>query len=836
MTRTRRRYARGALLLACLLTSAIAAADGSHYAGRPVVDVLLEFRDARLDFIYSSELLPATLRVLEEPHASNRLLIAREILQAHGLSLSVVRPGLYAVVPATRSAQERVVHGQVLDAASGEPISTARVVLLPLGAVAWSDAQGRFSIGPVPEGIYALEAEAPGFEVVEVPGLSVSGEAKPTALRLTPARTQLSEVVVSTSRYALDRIRPFGSVDIDGDTLAAQPGIGEDAIRALGRLPGIAQNGISAQSSIRGGESGELLTLLDGFPLRQAFHMPGYQSVFGVLDPGLIDEAEVYTGGFPVRYGNRMAGVFDLSTIDATQEPRTALGLSVFNAMARSGGNLEVANVDWLAAARVGTLSPLIDALARDAGRPTYSDVYARAGYGDPDRVRVTANLLWSRDELDITREGLNESGQIESKNRYLWLRADRDWENGIQSSLWLGHSSVDSFRSGGMDKPDIAVGSVTDQRSSEYQELRGRASWQFRAHHWLEAGIEWIGEDAVYRYAANAAYTDAVAELFSRDSTLLRAIELSPSRERSGLFAAHRWQINDSLVSEAGLRAQRTITEGTTAEDWLYDPRVSLRWQVTPATELRAHWGRFHQTDEVHELKVEDGLTAFPQAQRSEQLIVGIDHRLQNGLALRLEGFRKLQADPRPHFENLLDPMSVIPEIAPDRVLVAPLAADITGAEFSLVAEGEDSTWWLGLAWSEARDSVDGRQVPRSWDQSWAATAGMDWTRGSWRFGAVAAAHRGWPTTRLEDSELGVRNGARLPTRATLDLRAEYRKPLTLGSIAFTFELTNAINIGNTCCYKLIAEDDGNGNVTFTTKSSDWLPLVPSLGVLWEF
>jgi hypothetical protein len=169
-------------------------------------------------------------------------------------------------------------------------------------------------------------------------------------------------------------------MDIDGDSLAAQPGIGEDAIRALGRLPGLAQNGISAQSSIRGGESGELLTLLDGFPLRQAFHIPGYQSVFGVLDPGLIDEAEVYTGGFPVRYGNRMGGVFDLSTIDATQEPRTALGLSVFNAMARSGGNLEIANVDWLAAARVGTLSPLIDALARDAGRPTYSDVYARAG------------------------------------------------------------------------------------------------------------------------------------------------------------------------------------------------------------------------------------------------------------------------------------------------------------------------------------------------------------------------------------------------------------------------------------------------------------------------
>ncbi len=836
MTGFRRRCACGVFLPFLVLSATLAAADGARYVGRPVVEVLLELRDARLDFIYSSELVPGTLRVLEEPRSSNRLLIAREILQAHGLGLSVVRPGLYAVIPATARPQEQVVRGAVLDAASGEPISTARIVLLPLGAVAWSDAQGRFSIGPVPEGTYSLKAEAAGFEVTELQGLSISGEAQTAALRLTPAQTQLSEVVVSTSRYALDRLGSFGSVHIGGDALAAQPVLGEDAIRALGRLPGLAQNGISAQSSVRGGETGELLTLLDGFPLREAFHNPGYQSVFGVIDPGLIDLVEVYTGGFPVRYGNRMAGVFDLHTISATHEPRTALGLSVFNAMARQGGRIEAADVDWLAAARVGTLRPFVEAFATEAGTPTYGDAYARAGYGDADRMRVTANLLWSRDELAISREGQDEQAQIESRSRYLWLRADRDWDNGIESSLWLGQSTVDGFRNGSMDKPDIASGSVTDRRSSEYQELRGRAAWQIHPRHWIEAGFEWTEENAVYRYAAEAVYTEAVAELFSRDLSLIRAIELRPNRERIAFFAAHRWQVIEDVVSEVGLRAQRTITEGTTAEDWLYDPRISLRWQATQATELRAHWGRFHQTDEVHELKVEDGITTFPEAQRSDQFIFGVDHRLDNGLALRLEGFRKLQSDPRPHFENLLDPMSVIPEVAPDRVLVAPLAADIMGAELSLIGEREDFTAWIGLTWSEARDSVGGRQVPRSWDQTWAMTVGVDWTRGSWRFGAVASAHRGWPTTRLEESELGARNDARLPTRATLDLRAEYRKPLAIGSIAFTFELTNAVNIGNTCCYKLIADDDGNGDVTFTTKSSDWLPLVPSVGVLWEF
>ena len=107
----------------------------------------------------------------------------------------------------------------------------------------------------------------------------------------------------------------------------------------------------------------------------------------------------------------------------------------------------------------------------------------------------------------------------------------------------------------------------------------------------------------------------------------------------------------------------------------------------------MRAHWGRFHQTDEVHELKVEDGLTAFPEAQRSDQAIVGIDHRLSNGLAIRLEGFRKLQSDPRPHFENLLDPMSLVPEIAPDRIEVAPLAAEVRGAEISVAVRGRTTS-----------------------------------------------------------------------------------------------------------------------------------------------
>jgi len=113
MTESFRRLVIGALLALSVVSAAHGDAVGGSFAGRPVIDVLLELRDAGLDFIYSSELVPASLRVQAEPHSTNQLLIAREILAAHGLALSVVRPGLYAVIPTTRVPVGHVIRGRV---------------------------------------------------------------------------------------------------------------------------------------------------------------------------------------------------------------------------------------------------------------------------------------------------------------------------------------------------------------------------------------------------------------------------------------------------------------------------------------------------------------------------------------------------------------------------------------------------------------------------------------------------------------------------------------------------------------------------------------------------
>ena len=160
---------------------------------------------------------------------------------------------------------------------------------------------------------------------------------------VVPAATNpvpLSEIVVSASRYRLVDTNLMQGATLAGALLASQPGPGDDALRATRNVPGIAQDGVSAAPYIRGGAKDELLVLIDGFPIRQAFHSPGYQSLFSAIDPGIVAQMDVYTGAFPARYGNRMSGVFDIRTANIESPRQQELGLSFYNASARAAGRL----------------------------------------------------------------------------------------------------------------------------------------------------------------------------------------------------------------------------------------------------------------------------------------------------------------------------------------------------------------------------------------------------------------------------------------------------------------------------------------------------------------
>ncbi len=128
-----------------------------------------------------------------------------------------------------------------------------------------------------------------------------------------------------------------------------------------------------------------------------------------------------------------------------------------------------------------------------------------------------------------------------------------------------------------------------------------------------------------------------------------------------------------------------------------------------------------------------------------------------------------------------------------------------------------------------------------RSWDQSHTFNAGLGWTQAPWQATVVAQYHTGWPVTPIGldaagDVVLGRRNDDRYADFATVDARVSYEWELPRGTLTAHAEVTNAFDRGNPCCTDLYYVDDGPGSPRLERDLRHWLPLVPSVGVLWKF
>lgn len=685
-----------------------------------------------------------------------------------------------------------------------------------------------------------LRQIAPGVFAVVLAGRAPGTIAAPPTPR-TPAALapSLEQIVVVASRYSLGEV-DSGATRIDSGLLANQPQFANDAMRAVARLPGIASNGLTARINVRGGGADELLLLMDGFPIRQAYHVPAFFSPFSTLDSSTIAALDVYTGGFPLRYGARMSGVVDFSTIDPDREPRHSLNMGWLDAGARTAGTLSTAaGLDALISMRSGILRSKLDRLALDALTPFYADGFAKLRWRPSDESTLTAQALWSRDAVAVRDPDRGEFARLSSRTRYLWLHGAQRLSTRWRAEAWLGYSALHSERYGTVDNVAIAVGSVADTRSADLWDLRWRFKGALSERQHIELGGEWQVGDSDYQYRSALTLTPEIAALYQRAEVQNRDSILAPFRRDVGLYGAYRLRMGARTTVELGTRVLRAAGLDLNSTV-LWDPRIMLSQELGVNTRLRVSWGRFHQTDEVQELSVEDGALGFAAPQESVHTIIGLEHVDRRGIDWRMEVFRKTQAAPRLRYENQLNPLAILPELAPDRQLINAAEADLSGAEFSATYRGATWNWRLGYTWSDARDELNGHNEVRSWNQPHAFNGSVEWTRRRWSAAAALSLHSGWPTTRLQRDAagqlvVGPRNDAHWPTYASLDLRVGYRRPMGLGELVVSADVANALDRANRCCSEL--STTRSAAVTgVALEPLALMPLTPTLNIRWNF
>ena len=742
------------------------AAAEPPYRGRSLSDVLNEIGTPSLRLVYSSDVVPARLRVEIEPTVSGGPALLEQLLAPHHLRAEHVGGIVYAVVRAPP-----------------EPETTASAAAMP----------------PVP----------------------------------------LEEVVVASSRYRLADDSDLERTFLTQAELEALPRLADDSLKAVHRLPGAATNGLSGLAYMRGGEQSETLVVFDGLPMYEPFHLRVLSSPASVLDPRTLDSLEVHAGGFTAEFGDRISAVVDARSVRPAAERYFEAGLSVFYANALASARFADGRGQWLASARRSNLDLISDVAESKVGKPAYADGFARVDYRVSDATSVTLNTLLSTD-----RSSLNDSEEIEFvnadyRNGYLWGTIDHDWSPALTTSLLVSYSDVTAHRKGTAEEPG-RTGSVDDDRDYHVFGLKLDGSWT--TPRWLHrAGLEFRSLSARYRYTSDLAFDPGYPFPADPGGTTARALLLSPDGNHLAVYATSRWRATDRLTAEVGVRWDEQ-TYGADADEQ-FVPRVNLAFDLTEATRLRASWGEFQQAQSINELQVEDGVTEFGPTQRADVIVLGLEQSLAAGHSLRVEAYDKKYRVLRPRYENLLDPLSLLPELRWDRVRIAPESAHAMGAEVLLTRKSA-SRWngWLNYAWSSVEDREAGSDTRRGWDQKHAFGGGLSWTSGPWIATLAATWHSGWPTTsvRLEEPVgtppevlLGARNDIRLQDFLSIDARVSRTFRLRYGELDAWFDVTNLSNRSNVCCVDYQVMD---GPPVLLKDEDHWLPILPSIGVLWRY
>jgi hypothetical protein len=678
--------------------------------------------------------------------------------------------------------------------------------------------------------------------------------ASPTPEASTTTPENIAVIDVTASRIQLG-VEGASDVFLDREDVEHMPHIADDAIRMLKVLPGVAGGDFSAALNIRGGRREEALLTMDGAEIHNAFHFREIDGAISVLDTHVVDSVDFITGGMTADVGDYMSGAVSLKTRQpkADDRYRNSAGISFVTAYGHTSGTFGDDRGWWLASARRGFLDAVTERLVeRDEQlTPRYTDLFTGVGYDIGERTSVAARLLLSDDDLRYTTHN-DENYETHSAGKgnswHLWFTLDHEFPDALRSHTLIEGANVEQQRdSAGIN--DKRAGIVHADNEFRFLDLRQDWSWAVGENHLPRWGFNLGKQQGDYDYSLRALINDVVFTPvpIGKEYATIGRVNL----DKIGVYGAWRTRFTDSLSAEAGVRWDQYKYDGLEYD--VTSPRFNLVYAFGENDELRAAWGVHYQPQGVDELQVEDGISNFFPPERARESVLGYTHRFGGGFSARVDFYDKEYDELRPRFENILDPMQLIPEAAPDRVRIDAPQARARGVELTVRRDTDSGlSGWVSLGYARAEDLDGGVYRPRTWEQRESLSFGGSWRGSGWDLSVAGLVHSGAPTTAIGvnatrlpgpgyafdvQGVVGPRNAENWDAYARVDMRVSRNLQLTSSELSFYLEITNMLGRKNECCVDDYEVRPGrNDTMYLDVKQGYWLPLLPSAGFQWEF
>ena len=543
------------------------------------------------------------------------------------------------------------VKGTVIDKSSRQPLEFINVMIVGLNKGGVTNAEGKFSIGQVPPGIYRLQASAIGYKTVTTPEYILSTRDLHIQIEMEENQTELEGVTVTASPFRRDIESPVSLRIIGLQEIEKSPGANRDISRIVQSYPGVAFSPIGYRNDliVRGGSPSENRFYLDGVEIPNINHFSTQGASggpVGILNADLIREVNFYTGAFPTDKGNALSSVLDFKLRDGDMERnslKATLGASEVSLA--SNGHLGK-KTSYLVSVRQSYLQFLFDMLGLPF-LPTFTDAQFKLKTRFDARNELTVLGLGGIDKMKLNTKADDED------NEYILSYLPKIQ----QETFTLG--AVYRHYAGAHVQSVVASHSYLNNRNTKYQQndesdpehlmLRLRSTeqnTQLRLEN-SSSFRNWkvtVGTSLDYSQYSNTTfqkiYTDR-AQTFDYHTYL--------GIMRWGLFGTVNYtSIDERFTASLGLRADANNYSAAMKDlsDHL-SPRLSLSYQLTEHWSLSGNAGLYYQLPPYTALgfKNNNGLYANKYALRYMQVSqgsVGLNWRKGDTFEVSVEGFYK--------------------------------------------------------------------------------------------------------------------------------------------------------------------------------------------------
>ncbi|MFK7846862.1 MAG: carboxypeptidase-like regulatory domain-containing protein [Rhodothermales bacterium] len=579
--------------------------------------------------------------------------------------------------------QQSVVKGFVTDGETEQALQGASVVLENdaetfLGTV--TDGDGYYVIQRLPAGTYTLRISFIGFESFEE---SITFAASGTISRnviLAPGQAELDEVVVQADRESGVTAVSAGLESVVPAQIerVPMPGVTGDLASYLQTMPGITLQGDrGGQFFVRGGALDQNLALIDGMPIYMPFHVLSFYSAF---PEEIINNADIYTGGFGAKYGTRMSSVMDVKIRNGNKQNLAgSVSVAPFLSTARIEGPLIKDHLSVIGSVRHSLIEDVMPNMLGQELPYSFGDIFGKVhGFINANHsISFTGIHTYDRGDIAGTQKTFEgdalSTAPVDSNSVA--------WRNTVYGGKY-------TYTSRGLPL-QMELSANTSEMTNEI----GTENSPERT-----SGIESFDASAHLTYALNN--TDINAGFTRRESTL--KYELGGQFQGVPEIASNDLVEHDAYV-EANFSFPSINLQVQPGVHWYQLPDIDKQWidprfrlSFTPESangkvKLNGAWGIYHQSvaglnDErdvgnLFTAWLPSPAEAIPESQHA---IVGVNVQVKPWLSVAVEGYRK-------SFENLTVPIfSVLP-----RFTTALQAASGDAYGYDLRLDFNDRPFW---------------------------------------------------------------------------------------------------------------------------------------------